>query len=303
MRLSTFNSKVIKIIKMNFVVQSLVLCCTLIIGYQALIFAGLIPPSKGIHQAQANMINAEKYVYKQSVNTQMVMVGSSLTATLKEELMGSNVLNLAMRGGCTQTGLEIVNKKSSPPKILLVEMNETIQREMDRELIDSLYNPFLYFLRMNFPMFRQEYRPVSAFVYALKQWSQGNRQSGQSTDSPLREAQIQRVKAQWAMPLSDETKELIVEQAKVIQHQLSDVSSNGSRIILFNMPGEPGLDNTVQKQQVRELMKELFPSERFEWLSNPQRSWKTSDGVHLTTDDAQEYALFLKQQLLDPISG
>ncbi|MBP0014843.1 MAG: hypothetical protein J7545_05520 [Roseofilum sp. SBFL] len=303
MRLSTFNSKVIKTIKMNFVVQSFVLCCTLMIGYQAFIFAGLITPSKGIHQAQANMINAENYVYKQSVNTEMVMVGSSLTATLDEELMGSNVVNLSMRGGCTQTGLEVVKEQSSPPKILLVEINETIQREMDRDLIDSLYNPFLYFLRMNFPMFRQEYRPVSTFVYALKQWSQGNRQSGQSTDSPLRETQIQRVKVQWGIPLSDEKKELILEQAKIIQNQLSEIGSNGSRIILFNMPGEPGLDNTVQKQQVRELMKDLFPSDRFEWLSNPQRGWKTSDGVHLTTDDAQEYALFLKKQLLDPISG
>ncbi len=303
MRLSTFNSKVIKTIKMNFVVQSFVLCCTLMIGYQAFIFAGLIPPSKGIHQAQANMINAENYIYKQSVNTEMVMVGSSLTATLDEELMGSNVVNLSMRGGCTQTGLEVVKEQSSPPKILLVEINETIQREMDRDLIDSLYNPFLYFLRMNFPIFRQEYRPVSTFVYALKQWSKGNRQSGQSTDSPLREAQIQRVKVQWAMPLSDEKKELIIEQAKIIQNQLSEISSNGSRIILFNMPGEPELDNTVQKKQVRELMEKLFPSDRFEWLSNPQRSWKTSDGLHLTADYAQEYALYLKKQLLDSMSS
>jgi hypothetical protein len=111
------------------------------------------------------------------------------------------------------------------------------------------------------------------------------------------------MKTQWEIPLSDEKKELIVGQAKVIQNQLSEISSNGSRIILFNMPGEPGLENTVQKQQVRELMKELFPSDRFEWLSNPQRSWKTTDGVHLTTDDAQDYALYLKQKLLDPISG
>jgi len=300
MRLSIFNSKVRKI---SFVGQCLLLCLTVMIGYQVLIFSGLISPSEGIHQAQSNFIRAEKYVYSQTRPAQMVLVGSSLTANLESQIIGSDVFNLAMRGGCTQTGLEIVRKKSSKPKIILVEVNETIQRELDGYLIDSLYNPFLYFMRSHFPMFKQEYRPVSVLVDSLRKWSQGNQESGTAPDSPLRLQEIERVKKQFSNPLSDETKALIIEQAQVIKNQLLAIGSQELRIVLFNVPGEPGLETTVKKQEIEELIETLFPSDRFEWLPNPQREWKTSDGVHLTQGDAQEYAVYLREQLLDPISG
>lgn len=67
----------------------------------------------------------------------MVMVGSSLAANLDVEDMGEGVKSIALGGGASQTGLEIVKKSNSKPRIVLVEINDTIAREVDKDLVNS----------------------------------------------------------------------------------------------------------------------------------------------------------------------
>jgi hypothetical protein len=50
----------------------------------------------------------------------------------------------------------------------LVEINDTIVRKIDAELLDSLYHPIFYWMRQYLPMMREEYRPVSVFINSLK---------------------------------------------------------------------------------------------------------------------------------------
>lgn len=308
MLLSTSNSRIGKIItrtRINFVARSLLLCMFLLVLYQAMIFSGWITPSDGINLAQINEIKAQRYTYGKNSDIKMVLVGSSITAKIQADDIGDEVSNIAMRGGSTQTGLEIVKRKQSKPSILLVEINETIAREMDRELISSLYNPFLSFLRINLPMFRQEYRPVSVLLYGLTRLVQWKRESREKNilNSPLREKLIERKEKEGNSPLSDEKKKIIIKEAGKIKKQLSEIAKNPNRVrvVLFNVPGEPQLENTLMKKQVRELMKELFPRDSFEWLQNPNRTWKTTDGVHLTIADAKAYGVYLREKLLAPV--
>jgi hypothetical protein len=55
--------------------------------------------------------------------------------------------------------LETAIQQEVKPKILLVEINNTIARKIDKQVIESNYNPFLYTLRRYVPSFREEYKP------------------------------------------------------------------------------------------------------------------------------------------------
>jgi hypothetical protein len=51
--------------------------------------------------------------------------------------------------------------------------------------------------------------------------------------------------------------------------------------VLFEIPGEAEVQGTQRYQQVDELLRSLFPRDRYEWLPQPQKdNWIASDGLH-----------------------
>lgn len=99
--------------------------------------------------------------------------------------------------------------------------------------------------------------------------------------------------------LSEKEASLLKQEADYIKFQISQLRKDGVRVVLFDIPVEQRVQSTVRKQQVRALMRKLFPIKQFEWLPEPpSRHWKTSDGIHLVSSDAKDYAAFLRNQLL-----
>ena len=142
--------------------------------YQVLVSGGVLPASDGVNVNQSNIVRAQRYVYQDDSDLKMVIVGSSLAANLNVNQIGEGVKSIALGGGSSKTGLEIIKRSKNKPAIVLVEINDTIVREIDADLLDSLYNPIFYWMRQYLPMMREEYRPVSVFINSLKSRSQQN---------------------------------------------------------------------------------------------------------------------------------
>lgn len=301
MNLSTFNSKVFK----TNVARSLSATVLALSFYQVLVLTKIVKPSDGIHQWQNNFIRLQRYAYQDSSHSNIVLAGSSLTANLPASEIGSSVSNLGMSGGCTQTAVEAVARKHSKPVILIVEINNTIDRKIDNHMIDSIYNPFLYTLRLYLPIFREEYQPVSAFypkVMALRnkllQFIRFNNTSV-NPDNNLTDTLISQFVEQYQKPISEKQLKLIKEESEFLKLQISKLRKEGVRVVLFDIPRDPRLQATFQEKQIKALMKQLFPVKQFEWLPEPPpRNWKTYDGVHIVSSDAKYYVTFLKNQLL-----
>lgn len=287
------------------------LACLVLLGlYQVLVFGGFISPTGGINQWQGNVIKAQQYAYDTNPTLKMVLVGSSLTSNIRAEYIGSQVANLGLAGGSTQTGLEIVKKKKSKPSILLVEVNDTIDRKIDGKLVDSLYQPLLHFARTHLPIFKEEFKPVSVLIsYIKNKYDEKkkaiinpNEDKEQIKNSPARKKVIEKLVNENSKELDQEEQDLLRKQAEYIKVQIAEIKKDGVRVALFDVPGEPRVDNTLKKKQVRELMRSLFPTDSFEWLQEPSREWVTSDGIHLIEADAKDYAAFLREQLLNTAS-
>ncbi|MCC3529594.1 MAG: hypothetical protein JGK21_15465 [Microcoleus sp. PH2017_22_RUC_O_B] len=277
--------------------------------YQVLVSGGVLPASDGVSLIQNNIVKAQRYVYDDDSDLKIVIVGSSLSANLHVTDIGKGVKSLALGGGSSQTGLEIVKKSNSNPPIILVEINDTIIRTIDRDLVESLYNPVFYWMRQYLPILREEYRPVSIFIHSLKKGSKQNQKvtkealdSGEARNltPELSQKAIQTTVDIQSQPLSKKDVEDIKKEAGVIRNQIAEINKNsGAKIILFDIPQESRVDAAIRRKQVRELTKKLFPPDRFEWLPPPPpREWRTNDGIHLIRSDARDFAEFLRRKLL-----
>lgn len=280
----------------------------LLLAYQILIWGGFISGSDGINQWESNVIKAERYIYNHNRNQdQILLVGSSMANRLQPEDMGDRTFNLAMQGANSLTGLQIALQAKTKPDLIMVELNETIGLGVDRDMMATLYQPFLYYLRLYFPMFRQEYRPVSVLVSSLRSSSKQSQSQLtakqqdklQIKDEQLRKKIIQDVVESRSKQLTPEMEANLRQQAALLKEQIQQLQQAGVKVILFDIPGEPEVQNTVRQKQTRAILQEVFPADTFAWLAEPpHQNWVTSDGVHLIYSNAQEYAMFMKSQLM-----
>jgi hypothetical protein len=305
--LYTFSSKAKKIP----FIRPLAITLSLLSIYQMLIFSKLVKPNEGIHQWQINFIKIQKYAYQEYSNLKIVLVGSSLTVRLPTDEIGSQVLNLGMSGGCAQTGIEAVQRTPAKPAILLVEINETIIRKIDSQTIDSIYSPFLYYTRLYFPVLRQEYQPLSILISALTSLKYKVTHNSRIVHQQNKSNQIVNLEPSLTekliaqkiegnkVPLVENEKKLFIQEAAVIKSKITEIKKDKVRVILFDVPTEQRVRNTVRQKQIRALTSELFPKSKFEWMPEPPlKQWATYDGTHLIASDAKDYVAFIKEQLL-----
>ena len=278
--------------------------------YQVLVSGGVVPASDGVSVNQSNIVRAQRYIYQDDSDMKMVIVGSSLAANLNIKHIGEGVKSVALGGRSSQTGLEIVKRSKSKPRIVLVEINDTITRKIDSELLDSLYNPIFYWMRQYLPMLREEYRPVSVFINYLKSRSKQNKKlmsrealdslEGRNVTPELSQKAIQRTVDIQSKPLSENDAKTIKQEADLIRNQIAEIKKNtGAKVVLFDIPLDSRVNATLRIKQVRELAKKLFPSDRFEWLPPPkEREWRTYDSIHLIGSDAKDFSEFLRDNTI-----
>jgi hypothetical protein len=283
---------------------------SILIAYSLLGAAKLLKPSPGVNQWQSNVIRLQNYSHQQHQKLDVVLVGSSIAGTIPVELLGDNAITLAMNGGCSQTGLEAVLRQAVKPKILLLEINNTIVRKVDKQLVESNYNPILYTFQHHFPSFREEYKPSSQLILRLEELRFKLKKNPPVVDNQKSDRQPPAEKSNLSgqilaqaiqdksKPVSAGEKSLLAVGADYIKSKISEIERSGTRVILFNMPGDSQLENTLTVKQYQALMKELFPERSFKWMpSPPPRQWSTGDGVHLTKSDAIFYTNFLRDNL------
>jgi hypothetical protein len=100
MNLSIFNSKLFncRIFRSTF---TAFWCLSV---YQILVTTKIIASSKGIHQWDGNFIRIQKYAHDRKSPARVVIVGSSLANNLSS-YFDTDMVDLSIPGGCSQTGL------------------------------------------------------------------------------------------------------------------------------------------------------------------------------------------------------
>ncbi len=288
-------------------VRPLLVFLFLMTFYHTLMVNEVLPSSDGISIQQSNVIKVENYVYSNSPY-ELIVTGSSRTAKIEPDYFGpAHVANIGIRGGASQTGLELVNRNQNKPPIVLVEVNGTIIQGVNQELVEAAYHPLFYWIRRYLPIFKQENQPVAVTIEILKNWRgiSAEKLEEQRVNELLKNPQM---RENTLRPALEERREKftvkqinkLTEESQVLKNKIAEMENQGVRVILFDVPGDPLIDQTPQRIEEQELMKQLFPPENYEWLpEHPPREWVTTDGIHLARSEAREYASFIMNYLGD----
>jgi hypothetical protein len=283
--------------------------------WQALTLARIFPPSPGISQGQINAIRGENYIYSELPIPRLVLIGSSTVARIKASYVGSHVTNLALDGGCAQTGLEILLRSHRTPPIVLVELDETLARKTDPFVIDALFGWGSEPIHRALPGTRQSYQPGAIAVMLFNQLIEHIHYLRKGSKQEITASKAPPDPTAAAQDLKNQMITLKVEQkshlmrGKVladfesevlhIREQVDQLRSQGSRVIFFRVPGEKAVFDTPLERQDQELFHRLLPTHVYEWLPSPRSvGWQTSDGIHLNDSEAMRYGAYLRTTLI-----
>ncbi|MET4259179.1 hypothetical protein ABIC09_004132 [Bradyrhizobium sp. S3.12.5] len=212
----------------------------------------------------------------------LVLVGSSVAWRLKEEYFTRpRVRNLALAGGSPVTSLDIVAKRKSLPKIVLIETN-VLTRLPD----DALIAKFSGGARTETLFLR----PVRTAVAAYETWNHtppNPADARAERDRLLKEPpstfdnRVYLDRAVQQMNDDDPTAQAHANVARIRQ-LIDDIERRGSRAFLIEIPFAAEIEDSRMVRMSKAIVHAAFP-DRERWLpiDPPSGELRWADGVHL----------------------
>lgn len=212
--------------------------------------------------------------------TEMVVVGSSLTALLPNSYYRDGRVNLAIPGGSSSLGLEILFRSRIFPKVLVVETN-TLFIDADQEFVNGLFQEPQLTLKRLFPIFQTQYRPLNVILSLANQLLIGDQAKNNidSVDPAVLERALSGQKKSFAVVPKEPEFSHIVQR---FEQLIKEFQGKGTKILFLEMPVHPELVNSPREKYIRDKLTEIFPKERYQWLTPAvERAYEVTDGIHL----------------------
>ena len=247
---------------------------------------------------RANHLRAQRYIYDVPAETKVIL-GSSMSLSLNDEILGPGFFKLTLPGDSILTELEIIRRAQKRPVVVLIETNG-LGKDTNQEFVHDLFTPWLFKLRSWSAIFKEEGRPtnfvvgiVGAVVRKSSQWglrmfaekrpmeTSVQTSTGHSTQFSTLLAMYQE---QYNKPQPEQE---IRSRADRIAKYVDMLTQQGCKCIFFEMPIDSSLACLAEPMTVRKAMEMRFPKTRYHWLEfERNRSYQTVDGVHLLPAEA-----------------
>lgn len=292
--------------------KSLFTLFTLFIVYEALLMT-TIPVRTSWHQHQNNIIIGEKYLYSKDDSTcNNVIIGSSLSARINMNSL-PDFYNLSFGGLSVFEGLNVLKHKETLPKNVFIETNivlneaDVVLNEMSEGFNTTLFSPILFTLRKYVVSLREDKQPIYVMLGVIENITK------LLTRKPADENLKQNINLSYAhdnelfnkmLSLHIEAyskepgKKAINERFSLLLEHIRYLKKKGVNVVFFEMPINDNLIQLPLAKIIKSKFYYYFPKENFQYIELPNgANYVTSDGVHLTPEEAIEYTLYFKKQV------
>ena len=307
---------------MKLLVRSLLAAFVLLGGYHLWLKAmpGAVAVPQGINQD--NVIRMQEFIYTRAGECPTVILGSSLAAKLRPQVLPPNVCNLALCGQSVFEGFELLRHTRRIPKLILLEIN-ILDRAPDPQTIEALFNPALHPLRRWYPGLQARHQPLNEALAA-----------GLAALAWLKPAAAARIQLKLgvggpapgaALPADDPTfrpaSAAVVAAAHAKYDQLPEqpvfgrnlallrqyvryFTARGTRIVFFEMPVDEYASKGAKMHYIRQLLVAVYPANQLLYLPRPDCTiYHTTDGMHLTDPSAWRYSAVLAREISTLLPG
>jgi hypothetical protein len=242
---------------------------------------------KGLNQWQEVDIHVQNYVFSK-LPMRCVIVGSSMGNRLSPKELDPRDYNLSLGGGDALTGLEVILRSGKIPSCVLVEVNTTLLRDKDQELLTGVFHPIGFTLKKILPILQTSHQPIGVLAAAIKNKVDEEKPDTIATnfdallEGQLADEQKLRPKVKIDRAVSD------------LKNLLDQLQAQGVKTFLFDMPRPEVLKNGANNQMVYQRIKSTMNPETYPWLEiDSSGTYQTEDTMHLTTSSARKFtALF-----------
>lgn len=238
---------------------------------------------KGANPYQTNILKAQQYMYNDNENNEYkyVIVGSSMSDATQVQEVSKAFFNLAFAKEGSATGLTLIQNKQHKPEIVFVEMNTTLLRGINEDIVEQTDG--------RHRIFRENYRPDFLIINFLHQLRTSFNKKAIYADGnvPNKNALAVQQKA-YDTEVDKEEMESILEYTKSV---IDGLQSEGVHVILFEPPNDFSIYNSRLASDVRKMCHSYFPEGQYEWWDDVDlQEYKTRDGIHLAELSAYKYA-------------
>lgn len=302
---------------MKLLIRSLLVALAFLGAYSGWlrVWPGAVAVPQGLNQD--NLIKMQEYAYRRAGHCATVIVGSSLAAKLRPQVLPPDVCNLALRGLSVFEGFELMRRAGHAPQLILLETN-VLERTPNPSTVDELFSPALYPLRRWYPGLQARHQPLNEALAgglavlarlrpaAARQFQDklGVSPGGPGVAPPAEDSAaypflsptaVAAAHADYSRPPQQPG---FGQNLALLRRYVGYFRARGSRVVLFEMPVDAGVCQSAKMRAIRQQLAADAVVGGLAQLPRPDcAAYRTTDGEHLTDPSAWRYSAVLAREL------
>jgi hypothetical protein len=265
-------------------------------------------PPVGQHQFQDNIVRAQNYMYNDSIKNMDVIVGTSLSAGFRMDMMPKGIYLLTLPGQSIFDGLALIEASKGRPKNIFVEGNSLLSPERP-EFIKYLFNSPNYYRKKYLPFMRDNYQPAGQVYKLTANHARGailrfthyvfnpiisvfhkGKPVVVDKDEFYAEEKRGRVKVDTA---------LVEASYQRLQYWVDRLQKeDGCTFYFYIVPNDPSVYNSNISKAIRDYLPKYFPPDKYYTLPAPNiYEYHTKDQIHLDSVSWIKFTQYFAQKI------
>jgi hypothetical protein len=261
----------------------------------------------GQHQFQDNIVRAQNYMYNDSVKKLDVIVGTSLSAGFRMDMMPKGIYLLTLPGQSVYDGLALIQNSKGRPKYVFIEGNSLLSPERP-EFIKYLFNAPNYYRKKYMPFMRDNYQPAGEFYSIVASHAKGATirfthylfnpfvsifHKGKPVlvdkDEFYEDQKRGRVKVDSA---------LLKSSFERLRYWVDILQKEGTTVCFYTVPNDPSIYNSNISIAIRDYFPVYFPPAQYNYVPPANvYEYHTKDQIHLDSLSWIKFTNYFAQKI------
>jgi hypothetical protein len=257
--------------------------------YQICLWVTNAAPGSGRDNYEMNYITAENYRYLRKTPG-VLLVGSSKPNFLNYDVLGSGIYHVGFGGQGCLVGLQILSKSKELPKVIVVEIGDTLQWSADNRYVEAATSPFEPGDLLS--CLQHRYQPCAIALSVYQQMF-----PRQVPPEDYRQYLISVQQKELTQSFDEGRRKTVLANCEQAKTLMTDLRNRGAKVVMFDPPIEAAVANSQYNSAINKTVREFFAETDFPVLATPAGDWHTRDGTHLKPEDGTRYSIWLRQKL------
>lgn len=251
---------------------------------------------------QDNLVRAQNYMYDDAVKGDDVMIGTSMSAKIKQEKLPKNVYILAGAGFSVYDGMSLIINSKRHPKYVFIEENSILLPERP-DYIKYLFNLPDYYRKKYVTSMRDGYQPAgefysSVFIHTAPRIQWFTRYLFNPAIRVFYKGKILPINpneyyAKEKMQSTTDTN-LIKAAFMRLKEKVNELEEGGTKVCFYRVPNAPKVHFSFVSVTIMNYFPRYFPASKYTYLANPDiYAYHEDDQIHMDDTSCIKFTGFI----------